>query len=210
MPVRNRNQQNLAAEEEARQKREQAPPEPQRLAQPDQEQKRGSSSTTAEERRNFNKREREWFDFYNRRVGPVIIMILWFFMPLEKATFYAPNPEECAAIAPHMARIMPRLEDAVDRIVKLPSWAHDVAVSSDAMVQVGFITMGYLDRIGVLEKIAPVITGRFRQGTEQARESARRTSTIPDNGGGEPGENGRGEPIDLSRVWGLGEQWRPA
>lgn len=70
---------------------------------------------------------------------------------LEKASFYAPNPEECEELAPHAARLAVKIESTFN----IPTWAHNAIVSSDDIISIGLVVVGYLDRIGVLTKIKP-------------------------------------------------------
>lgn len=168
-----------------------------------QEERPGSSNTGGDDRKDFRGRERDWYDYFDKRFGPIVIILLWFFMPLDRATFYAPSPEECHALAPHMARVIPKLEDAINRVLRLPAWAHDVAIGSDSMIQIGFITMGYLDRIGLLENLAPYFTNsaaRMRRNVNE--QGTGHTSGLHEN-------NNTNGPVDLSAVRGLGEQYRP-
>lgn len=77
---------------------------------------------------------------------------------IDKAAFYAPNPEECSAIAPHAARVVDRLS----KLLNIPDVVHEVVTTSDDSVLLMYAVTGYLDRIGVLDKILPVFSGLFR------------------------------------------------
>ena len=124
-------------------------------------------------------------------------MILWFFMPIERASFFAPQPDECHALAPHAARIIPKVEEWLEQYFFYPKVVRDLATGSDSIIQIGFITMGYLDRIGVLDRIAPFFNVAITRMRTQS-ESIRPAEQVQQNGSG---------PIDLSNVYGLGSQW---
>lgn len=156
-----------------------------------------------EERKGLNRKEQDWYDYFDKRFGPIIIIMLWFSMPLDRATFYAPQPDECHAMAPHMARIMPRIEDALNKLLHLPNWTHSVLISSDSTIQVGFILMGYLDRVGLLDKVAPYFTGYVTRMKTNVEENNGYTGPVQSTNGTGP------STVDLSSVRGLGEQWRP-
>jgi hypothetical protein len=97
-------------------------------------------------------REGDFYKFFKDRFGPLIVLILWAAMAdLDKASFYAPSPEECEELAPHAARLFVRIEDALH----LPKWAHSALTNSDDVISIGLLVVGYLDRIGVLKNIMP-------------------------------------------------------
>lgn len=158
-------------------------------------------------------KEQEWYEFFDQRFGPLVVLLLWLFTTkLERAVFYAPTPAECHELAPHLSRIGVKLED----LVSVPRWVHTAIVTSDDTVAVGMIMMGYLDRIGVLDKIAPWFTGaagKMRNGVEQAHSDAGLGSVpTPEERAAESlrtnGYRGN-KPIDISTVRGLGAQYAP-
>lgn len=172
-------------------------------------------------------REKDYFQFFDQRFGPLIVLLLYISMAdLEKATFYAPSPQECHDLAPHLARLGPKVED----IFHLPRWIHEVVVTSDDTFTVGMVIVGYLDRIGALEKLLPWFTGAAskvrRINNEQSKSEAGPIPIRPDLNGARTVGNGPfpgddysrpavdprtvySAPVDLSTVQGLGEQWRP-
>jgi hypothetical protein len=138
------------------------------------------------DRKPVGTKEKDWYDYFANRFGPFILLILWFATAsLEKATFFAPTPEECRAIALPMAKICVRIED----FFKVPKWAHDLAVETDDFTSVGMAVVGYLDRIGVLERLVPYYTGLAnRMGatnnvyTNQRQDSTGKTVNSSNNG----------------------------
>ena len=173
-------------------------------------------------------REKDYYQFFDQRFGPLIVLVLYLTMAdLQKATFYAPSPTECHDLAPHLARLGPKVED----IFHLPRWVHEVVVTSDDTFTVGMVLVGYLDRIGALEKLIPWFTGaasKVRRITnEQSQSEAGPIPIRPDlNGNARTVGNGPfpgddfsrpavdprtaySAPVDLSTVRGLGEQWSP-
>lgn len=171
----------------------------------------GSSEPTTERKRPLTGREKDYFNFFNQRFGPLIVLILYFAMAdLDKAVFYAPSPDECREVAPHLARIGPKVED----LVHLPKWAHEVIVTSDSTFTVGMILVGYFDRIGVLEKILPWMqstTSKFEARRKEREQPQTNTGNISSNGtGGAPGPDTTRQYPSLEQlgVDGIGQQDR--
>ena len=182
----------------------------------------GKSGTTTQ--RKQSPREKDFYEFFDQRFGPLIVLVLYIATAdLDKASFYAPSPTECHDLAPHLARIGPKVED----ILRLPKWVHEVAITSDDTFTVGMILVGYLDRIGMLEKLMPWFTGaasRVRKVNE--REAQSNGNSIPvqpewaSNGNySRPAvsndrtvhsANGDASriPDDISNIPGIGAQWR--
>jgi hypothetical protein len=167
----------------------------------------GSSAPITERKRVLSGREKDYFQFFERRFGPLIVLILYFAMAdLEKAVFYAPSPSECKELAPHLARIGPKAED----LLHLPKWAHEAIVTSDSTFTVGMVLVGYLDRIGVLEKIMPWMTSwveRSRKLSEQQTKPETSTGNISANGVG-GGVDQQFPTLDQLGVTGIGLQDR--
>lgn len=149
-----------------------------------------------------NRREKDYYNFFCDRFGPIIVMILMVaFGDTDKAVFYAPTPDECKELAPHAARIFTKFED----MVKLPKWAHDTITMSDSVVSLGMVVLGYLDRIGTLPQIRKYFTSSTRKANNE--QSARRNTTIQvQNGTASNNRNGHGEGIDLSSL-SIGSQY---
>jgi hypothetical protein len=134
-------------------------------------------------RKPVGKIEKDWHDYFSNRFGPFVLLILWFITAnLEKATFYAPTPEECRAIALPMAKICAKIES----FFKVPQWLHDTATEVDDVTIVGMAIVGYLDRIGVLERLVPYYTGlATRMGARTHGNQSRNTEETynsPNNG----------------------------
>lgn len=203
-------------------------PQPPLLLQAPSMEKQRSQSTThqsegasdgredAPKRKRLSVREQEYYEFFDQRFGPLVVLLLWLFTTkLERAVFYAPTPAECHELAPHLAHLGPKLED----LVHLPKWVHTAIVTSDDTVTIGMVMMGYLDRIGVLDKMAPWFSGvgeKARNGYEQAHSDSGVGSVPPvENRAADElrhRSNGAytGKPIDLRLVRGIGEQYRPS
>ena len=140
-------------------------------------------------------KEGDYYTFFRERFGPLIVLILWVSMAdLDRASFFAPTPEECEEIAPHAARLAVKVEGWLN----VPSWAHDAIVSSDDVVSIGLILVGYLDRIGVLTKIKPYFmrAAQPKQRTEPNGQNSRSNGSL--QGAGE-------QPIPF----GIGLQYFP-
>jgi hypothetical protein len=179
-------------------------------------------------RRVLSSREKDYLEFFDQKFGPLIVLVLYIaFADLQKATFYAPSPQECHDVAPHLAHIGPKVED----FFHFPKWVHEVVTTSDDTFTVGMVLVGYLDRIGVLENLLPWFSGaaskvRRINNNEQTPGS---NGAVPYTSGprvddvlrAHPGVRST-EPVvafdareqsgplpDLSNVIGLGEQYRP-
>jgi hypothetical protein len=160
-----------------------------------------------EEKKRLTGREKDYFQFFERRFGPLIVLILYFAMAdIDKAVFYAPTPEECREVAPHLARVMPKVED----LVHMPKVIHEAIVTSDSTFTVGMVTVGYLDRIGVLEKILPWVKS-WASRTRELSGKQTNPGTVPvSNNGAAPGPDDSRQfvPVDQLGVVGIGEQYR--
>jgi len=83
----------------------------------------------------------------------MIIVTYLFIHDMDKAAFYAFTPEECNELAPHIARLAPKVEE----ILHTPEWAHNAMVTSSDSIGLLTFAIGYLDRVGALEKMGSSI-----------------------------------------------------
>jgi hypothetical protein len=150
------------------------------------------------QRKPSGSKERSWHDFFANRFGPFIVMVLWFATAdLDKASFYAPSPEECQTAALPLSKIATRVESWLN----VPTWMHDVVVSTDDVVTLGMVAMSYLDRIGYLNKLAPYFSGaaaRMRKMNVEAKSPGTHAPV-------QPSSNGHQEYSELP--FGIGSQW---
>jgi|SRR5580765_1197626 len=126
----------------------------------------GSNHLT-EEKIRLSKKGKEYQEFVEKRLGPFIVIILYFFVfrgDEEKAEFYAPTRKECAELAPHVARIAPKIEEWLHVSQKV----HDLIVTSDDSFSLLLITVGYLKRTGLLGNMIPGFAGRIYRKTEES------------------------------------------
>lgn len=149
------------------------------------------------ERKPKGAREKSWYDFFNFRFGPFLLLIIWIFTAdLEKASFYAPSPDECHQAALPLAKMATKIED----FLKVPDWVHDIAVSTDDVVTLGMVAVSYLDRIGMLSKMGPYFSGAAARMNNRMRENEQEKSS----GAGQGVHNGqydlRDIPIGLQHV----------
>ena len=154
------------------------------------------------------KLEKKYNEFFTYQFGPIIVLLIWIAtQDLEKASFYAPSPEECAGIAPHASRIVSRFS----AWAKVPSQVHEIITSSDDTIALGYVVVGYLTRIGVMEKLGPMFMGMFLKGGNVVNKPDKQTSRsnvpipTPTISPGNHSTNTGG--IDLSSIPGLGGQW---
>jgi hypothetical protein len=171
---------------------------------PTKEYSQGESGNASKQKQPpLNAKQREWAEFYRTNFGPLVIFILWLFLgDLDKAVFYAPTPEECVAIAPYMARLSPKIED----LIKLPQVVHDTIINSNDAIAVGWIVIGYLDRVGILIKFIPWLKDKFTS----VKETVSEQREYPGSDGPIPGSNGAGPDIDISTIAGIGAQYIPS
>jgi hypothetical protein len=158
-------------------------------------------ATGAPQRKPSGNKEKSWYDFFNNRFGPLVLLVLWFATAdLDKASFYAPSPEECQTAALPLSKIAARVESWLN----VPTWAHDVMVSTDDIVTLGMVGMAYLDRIGYLNKLAPYFSGaasRMRKMNVEARSPGAHPPV-------QSGQNGHSEEsVDPGFLFGVGSQW---
>ncbi len=153
-------------------------------------------------------RARDWQDFTAKNLGPLMILALVIFTgDWDKAAFYAFTPEECKALAPHVAKIAPKIED----YLHVPKVVHDAIVNADDTVALLSIMLGYLTRIGVMDRILPQVVRVIRTERKQNEQSARDTEKVPTSGsnGYRQSYNSADQEghVDISRVPGLGGQY---
>lgn len=151
------------------------------------------------------KKEREWYDFWAHQFGPIVVLTLLVFVrDQEKAVFYAPTPQECADIAPYMARLTVKIEGWLS----VPVFVSETILSSKDYVPVMVTVFGYLNRVGALDALLPwfaekATKGRSQHGETEPREYAQ--GLQPESNGR---SNGYDQPaIDPRTVYGLGAQW---
>lgn len=156
-------------------------------------------------------REKDYYNFFDNRFGPFIVLILYFSLAdLDKAVFYAPSPDECHELAPHLARLGPKVEDWF----RAPRWLHDAIVTSDDTFTVGMVLVGYLDRVGLLEKLLPWFQGTAKK-VSKMNEPQPETSAsqVQQNGtGGAPGPDTTRNFVPLDQLdirGGIGFQYDP-
>jgi len=153
--------------------------------------------------------EKKYNEFFTYSFGPIIVLLLWWItQDLEKAAFYAPNPEECIGIAPHAARVV----DRFSKWAHVPEEIHEFIITSDDSLALGYVVTGYLHRIGVLEQLGPTFFGLFQRGkhvTEPEKVFNEHTKPIPTPifGNTKPSSNGN-SPIPVTSIPGLGDQWK--
>lgn len=137
-------------------------------------------------------REAEYTDFFSYRLGPLVILLLYFILAdFDSAVFYAPTPEECKDLAPPAARMLAKLD--------VPDFVHAGLVNSGDTVAIGMVLVGYLDRIGILEKIIPAfVTGGKKIEHEPIQRSPEEVPAANSNGA---------VPISLESVRGIGSQF---
>lgn len=155
-------------------------------------------------RRPLSKDERAWADFYAAQFGPLVVLVLWVGMrDLEKASFYAPNPDEMKAISPYAARGTNWLVEKL----KVPDVAVDAIQNSGDALDFCYIVLGYLHRIGVLDKFVPWVGEKLEEVREdlangRKEEFPRYNESVP------AGANGHSnDGYDISTIRGLGAQY---
>ncbi len=153
------------------------------------------TGVNSQQPRKLTKRERAHADFWASDFGKLCVLVLWFVLAdLDKASFYAPSPDECKAASVPMARISARASEYAN----VPEWMGDAFLTAVDMSDLGFAITGYLERIGVLTKMQNYYSGvasRARKGNG---------SVGPNVNNGEV-SNGY---VDLGKL-GIGEQYRP-
>lgn len=155
------------------------------------------------------KLEKKYNEFFTYQFGPCVILILWWItQDLDKAQFYAPTPEECSGIAPHAARIVSRFS----AWAKVPSEIHEIITSSDDAVALCYVLTGYMSRIGLFERLGPVLMGMFMKGNTVAKPDKPPTGSpgkiptpIYSAPNPEPSTNGH---FPVNSIPGLGGQWQ--
>lgn len=153
------------------------------------------TTANTQQLKKLSKTEKVHVDFWATEFGPLCVLILWFVLAdLDKASFYAPSPDECKTASVPLGRISAR---AADRL-NVPDWAGDAFMTAIDLKDLGFAAMAYLERIGVLTKLQNYYSGiasRARKGEG---------SVGPNVNTGEV-SNGY---LDISKL-GIGNQYRP-
>ena len=208
---------NRKASHQAQSPLEQPLPQAQQMPLPsslDQSQDRPSLSDLGDRPQEYKPKplEKKYNEFFTYQFGPILVLILWWStQDLDKAAFYAPNPEECAGIAPHAARIV----DRFSKWAHIPSEIHDIITTSDDSLALAYVVTGYLHRIGVLEQLGPTFFGMFNRGAAIAKPDKQVTG---DNGKiPTPIFSQRTDPVSsvstngaipVTSIPGLGAQWQ--
>jgi len=92
----------------------------------------------------------------------------------DKAAFYAPSPEECKQLAPHISRLAPRAEKLLD----VPIWVHDAIVTSDDTVGLLMLVVSYLSRTGLLDKMVPGVIRTFSRKDKQGARPGQNIGSV--------------------------------
>lgn len=158
------------------------------------------------DKREMSLKERKLYSFYDKRFGPLIVLILWIVMQdMDKAAFYAPSPKEMRDAAPHFARITAKVEDWL----KIPEGVNDVFMISDDAIAFSMIAAVYLDRIGAMKRIADWFVGLMSGGRLESKveePSDKQTRGYTGTVRPEPANGQYTGPIDINSVVGLGGQ----
>jgi hypothetical protein len=145
----------------------------------------------------LSKNEKACAEFYATEFGPLCVLVLWIALAdLDKASFYAPSPDECKTASVPLARLTARAADKLN----VPDWVGDAAVSVIDLKDLGFAAVAYLERIGVMNRLANYYSGM----SSKLKESM-------DSAGQTAGSNGKVQGnsyVDISKL-GIGQQYRP-
>jgi hypothetical protein len=145
----------------------------------------------------LSKTEKACVDFYQYEFGPICVLVLWFVLAdLDKASFYAPSPDECKTASVALGRLTAR---AADRL-NTPDWVGDVIVSVLDLKDLGFAAAAYLERIGVMGRLSNYYSGmasRVQRGVENAGQATGNNGQVPTEG-----------YVDIAGL-GIGNQYRP-
>jgi hypothetical protein len=155
------------------------------------------TGATTQPPRKLSKTEKACVEFYQYEFGPICVLVLWFVLAdLDKASFYAPSPDECKTASVALGRLTAR---AADRL-NTPAWVGDVIVSVIDLKDLGFAAAAYLERIGVMNRMQAYYSGmasRMQRGVQNAGQTT--------------GDNGQVQTegyVDLAGL-GIGNQYRP-
>ena len=123
---------------------------------------------------------------------------------LDKATFYAPQPDEMRAIAPHAARLSNWLVDKVH----IPDGAVELLFNTNDIIEVCYIVVGYLYRIGVLENMVPWLDKKFEKVREDLAKGTEEVVSGSNASVSNAASNGHASDFDIGAIPGLGAQYR--
>lgn len=137
----------------------------------------------------------------------MVLSLLVIIRDQEKAIFYAPSPQECADIAPYMARLTLKIENWLN----VPVFVSEAVLSSKDYLPVIATVFGYLNRIGAMDALIPWFahkaTGeKVQYGKTEHREYAQGLQPEPGSSNGRTEEYSH-PAIDPRTVYGLGSQW---
>lgn len=149
-----------------------------------------SSSKEDDKPKKQTKAEKDYYEFVDHRLGPLMTLVLFLFVRnWEKAAFYALSETESHELAGPMSNIGPRIE----KLLKAPTWAHDLVTASDDVVTILFVMAGYLDRIGALDVLLPM--GKKEKKVVEKSEPTIDTSKVQN-----------GKFVDIRNIPGFGSQ----
>lgn len=153
-----------------------------------------------------SQKEKELAQFFQYRFGPLVVLVLVMFgNDWDQAAFYAPTPEECEGIAPHAAKLTYKLYKSFN----IPDGVHEAIVNSDDGIALGYVVIGYLQRIGVLEKVPSLVSMIFGGKNAKLQRDSKpvQKAEVPNGSpsGGSPAEGGR---LNVSNIRGLADLHR--
>ena len=160
------------------------------------------SGNISEKKSQQTHKQKEWNTFFAKQFGPLVVLVLWICtQDFDKASFYAPSPDECQAIAPHLSKIAPKIE----AWLHVPEQVHDGIMMSDNIVAFSSIVIAYLNRTHLDEKIAGSVFKKVEKKQHDRRSEV--VQPVQSNNNGTTGSTG----VDISSfaVYGIGAQYEP-
>ena len=128
-----------------------------------------------QDKRTLSKESREWYTFFDAHFGPIVVFILYLcWADLERAAWYAPSPKEMHEAAPHLAKLMPKMEELLAKLFgSAPiQVVHTAVMSSTDALPLMMVTLSYMHRIGALEGLLPWLKGRVTRVVERTNNNA--------------------------------------
>lgn len=162
----------------------------------------GQGSYSEDHPRRLSAAEKDYAEFFTHRFGPLIVLIIWVVTrgDWDAAKFYAPDEDECRDIAPHAARILSKYN--------LPKQVRTAITTSDDTIALLFVLAGYFDRIGLFDRLVPMLFGYIlpnRERKDTGHEQGNRY-TQPIQKEGNP--NGATPWAELG-ITGVGQTYNP-
>lgn len=152
-----------------------------------------SGNTQSGQDKKLSKDEKDYFDFIESRLGPLMTVILYLGLrDWDRAAFYALSPTECHELAGPISRMGPKFE----ALFKTPKWVHTAITTSDDTVTLIYVLAGYLDRIGVLDKMLPT----FSRKTQETKKKYEPTPNTEQVANGARVNGNRAELVKLSDI----------